>query len=150
MLKPESVRSELNRMVSDGRLAMRHLSRKYRVAGNNVRRLAVKGFWKLWKNSCRDVLVDKGFTHAAAIAYYALVSMFPLLLLFIVIIGFLLKEDAADKIVGLAWPYLPASSLQLVRDNVTAVLQRRESISVMSFLALLWSASLMLGALTHT
>jgi membrane protein len=93
--------------------------------------------------------VDKGFTHAAAIAYYAIVSIFPLLLLFIVIVGFLLKEDAADKIVGLAWPYLPASSLQLVRDNVTAVLQRRESISVMSFLGLLWSASLMFDAINE-
>jgi membrane protein len=119
------------------------------VASKTVRRLGIKGFWKLWKNSCRDVLVDKGFTHAAAIAYYAVVSMFPLLLLFIVIIGFLLKEDAADKIVGLAWPYLPAGSLELVRDNVTAVLQKRESISVMSFLGLLWSASLMFDAINE-
>ncbi len=93
--------------------------------------------------------MDKGFTHAAAIAYYAIVSMFPLLLLLIVIVGFLLKEDAADKIVGLAWPYLPAGSLQLVRDNVTAVLQSRESISVMSFVGLLWSASLMFDAINE-
>lgn len=111
--------------------------------------LAVKGFWKLWKNSFRDVLVDKGFTHAAAIAYYAIVSMFPLLLLLIAIIGFLLKEDAADKIVGLAWPYLPPGSLQLVRDNVTAVLQSRDSISVLSFIGLLWSASLMFDAINE-
>jgi membrane protein len=128
---------------------MRHLSKNYRVASKTVRRLAVKGFWKLWKNSCRDVLVDKGFTHAAAIAYYAIVSMFPLLLLLIVIIGFLLKEDAADKIVGLAWPYLPAGSLQLVRDNVTAVLQSRDSISVLSFVGLVWSASLMFDAINE-
>ncbi len=102
---------------------------EYRVASRTASRLGDKEFWKLWKNSFRDVLVDKGFTHAAAIAYYAIVSMFPLLLLLIVIIGSLLKEDAADRIVGLAWPYLPAGSLQLVRDNVTAVLQSRESIS---------------------
>jgi membrane protein len=131
------------------RLAMKLSSRKDRVASRTVRRLAVKEFWKLWTTSCRDVLVDKGFTHAAAIAYYAIVSMFPLLLLLIVIVGFLLKEDAADKIVGLAWPYLPASSLQLVRDNVTAVLQSRESISVMSFVGLLWSASLMFDAINE-
>ena len=53
--------------------------------------------------------MDKGFTHASAIAYYAIVSMFPLLLLLIVNPSrFLLKEDAADKIVGLgvATPFL--------------------------------------------
>jgi membrane protein len=119
------------------------------VASRTASSLAARNIWKLWKNSFRDVLVDKGFTHAAAIAYYAIVSMFPLLLLLIVIIGSLLKEDAADKIVGLAWPYLPGSSLQLVRDNVAAVLQSRESISVLSFIGLLWSASLMFDAINE-
>lgn len=119
------------------------------LVASNRKRLAAAGFWRLWKKSCRDVLVDKGFTHAAAIAYYAIVSIFPLLLLLIAIIGFLLKEDATEKIVGLAWPYLPAGSLQLVRDNVTAVLQSRDSISVLSFVGLLWSASLMFDAINE-
>src|SRR5882672_4022604 len=91
--------------------------------------LALKDFWMLWRKSCRDVLVDKGFTHAAAIAYYAIVSMFPLLLLLIGIIGFLLKEDSAEKIIALAWTYLPAGSLQLIRSNITAVMRGRDSIS---------------------
>jgi membrane protein len=119
------------------------------VASQTARSLAARNVGQLWKNSFRDVLVDKGFTHAAAIAYYAIVSMFPLLLLLIAIIGFLLKEDAADKIVGLAWPYLPAGSLQLVRDNVAAVLRSRDSISVLSFIGLLWSASLMFDAINE-
>src|SRR5688572_27384425 len=125
------------RTLSNGGWAMRHLWRNYRMASKTGRSLGLNGFWKLWRNSFRDVLVDKGFTHAAAIAYYAIVSMFPLLLLLIAIIGFFLKEDAADKIVGLAWPYLPPGSLQLVRDNVTAVIQSRDSISVLSFVGLL-------------
>ena len=119
------------------------------MASQTASSWATRNVWQLWKNSFRDVLVDKGFTHAAAIAYYAIVSMFPLLLLLIAIIGFLLKEDAADKIVGLAWPYLPAGSLQLVRDNVAAVLQSRDSISVLSFIGLLWSASLMFDAINE-
>lgn len=103
----------------------------------------------LWKKSCRDVVIDKGFTHAAAIAYYAIVSVFPLLLLLIGIVGFLLKEDSAEKIVGLTWPYLPAGSLQLVRENITAVIQSRDSISVLSFIGLMWSASLMFDAINE-
>ena len=153
--EPQTSRSNLKvslgmiRRLSNGRLAMKHLSRNHQVASNTGRSLGLKGLWKLWKNSFRDVLVDKGFTHAAAIAYYAIVSMFPLLLLLIVIVGFLLKEDAGDKIVGLAWPYLPAGSLQLIRENVAAVLQRRDSISVLSFVGLLWSASLMFDAINE-
>src|SRR5262245_47688361 len=85
--EPRASRSNLKvslgmiRRRSNGRLAMKHLSRNHQVASKTGRRLGLKGLWKLWKNSFRDVLVDKGFTHAAAIAYYAIVSMFPLLLL---------------------------------------------------------------------
>ena len=40
--------------------------------------MAPKEFLSLCKRASRDVLVDKGFTNAAAIAYYAIVSLFPL------------------------------------------------------------------------
>lgn len=112
-------------------------------------RLGLHDFWILWKKSCRDVLLDKGFTHAAAIAYYAIVSAFPLLLLLIGIVGFLLKENSAEKIVGLAWPYLPAASLQLLRENISAIIHSRDSISVLSLIGLLWSSSLMFDAINE-
>ena len=75
--------------------------------------------------------------------------MFPLLLLFIGIVGFLLKENSAEKIVGLTWRYLPAGSLQLVRENITAVMQSRDSISILSLIGLVWSASLMFDAINE-
>jgi hypothetical protein len=53
--------------------------------------VALKELLTLCKRASRDVLVDKGFTNAAAIAYYAIVSLFPLPFFFSVV-GFLLKD----------------------------------------------------------
>lgn len=111
--------------------------------------VALKEFLTLCKRATRDVLVDKGFTNAAAIAYYAIVSLFPLLLLLISIVGFLLKDDSAEKIVGLAWLYLPPRSLEFIRENIHAIIQSRDSLSVLSAIGLLWSASLMFDAINE-
>jgi membrane protein len=111
--------------------------------------MALKEFLTLCKRASRDVLVDKGFTNAAAIAYYAIVSLFPLLLLLISIVGFLLQGDSAEKIVGLAWLYLPQRSLDFIRENIHSIIQRRESLTILSSIGLLWSASLMFDAINE-
>jgi membrane protein len=108
-----------------------------------------KQFLNLCKWASRDVLVDKGFTNAAAIAYYAIISMFPLLLLLIGIVGFLLKDESAERIVDLAWLYLPPRSLELIRENIHSIIQSRDSLSVLSAIGLLWSASLMFDAINE-
>ena len=111
--------------------------------------MAPKEFLSLCKKASRDVLVDKGFTNAAAIAYYAIVSLFPLLLLLISIVGFLLQDDSAEKIVGLAWLYLPPRSLEFIRENIHSIIQSRDSLTVLSAIGLLWSASLMFDAINE-
>ena len=111
--------------------------------------MALKEFLTLCKRASRDVLVDKGFTNAAAIAYYAIVSLFPLLLLLISIVGFLLQDDSAEKIVGLAWLYLPPRSLEFIRENIHAIIQSRDSLTALSAIGLLWSASLMFDAINE-
>lgn len=111
--------------------------------------MSLKEFLNLCKWALRDVLVDKGFTNAAAIAYYAIVSIFPLFLLLIGIVGLLLKDDSAESIIGLAWLYLPPRSLQFVRDNIHSIIQNRGSLSVLSAIGLLWSASLMFDAINE-
>jgi len=50
------------------RLTQKKMPKNYRVAIKMGNSLAVADFWMLWKKSCRDVVMDKGFTHAAAIA----------------------------------------------------------------------------------
>ena len=53
---------------------------------------------------------SEGLTHAASIAYYALLSLFPFLLLVLSILG-TLTADAADRdaVVRFVFRYFPAS-----------------------------------------
>jgi membrane protein len=94
-------------------------------------------------------MADKGFTHAAAIAYYAILSLFPLILLFISAAGFVLKGDFQQQVLALASRYLPGGSLGFVRDNITAVIQSRGSLTVLGVVGLIWSASLMFDAINE-
>jgi len=125
------------------------MARPIPEVSRTVPNLAVGKFFRLCKRSFVDMLVDKGFTHAAAIAYYAFVSLFPLLLLLISVVGFLLRKDSAERVVALAWPYVPAGSLDLIRENIFAVVARRDSLSVLSAIGLIWSASLMFDAINE-
>ena len=111
--------------------------------------MSSKEFVTLCKKASRDVFVDKGFTNAAAIAYYALVSIFPLLLLLISTIGFLVNDKSAERIVGFAWMYLPPRSLDFIRQNIHSIIQKRDSLSVLSVIGLVWSASLMFDAINE-
>jgi membrane protein len=101
------------------------------------------------KRSLVDVLADKGFTHAAAIAYYAVVSLFPLFLLLISAVGFFLKGDFQQQVLALGSQYLPDSSLKFVRENIIAVVESRDSLTLFGLLGLVWSASLMFDAINE-
>src|SRR5262245_65863148 len=90
----------------------------------------LRGVGHVTKRSLADVLADKGFTHAAAIAYYGVVSLFPLFLLLISAVGFFLKGDFQQQVLALGSQYLPASSLNFVRENIIAVVERRTSLNV--------------------
>ena len=109
----------------------------------------LRGFGYVTKRSLADVLADKGFTHAAAIAYYAVVSLFPLFLLLISAVGFFLKGDFQQQVLALGSQYLPDSSLKFVRENIIAVVESRDSLTVFGLLGLVWSASLMFDAINE-
>jgi membrane protein len=94
-------------------------------------------------------MVDKGFTHAAAIAYYAIVSLFPLLLLIISAAGFILKGDFQQQVLSLGSRYLPGNSLGFVRENISAVIDSRGSLTILGVVGLVWSASLMFDAINE-
>jgi YihY family inner membrane protein len=63
----------------------------------------------------RKYLEDRGSSLAALIAYYAFFSVFPLLLVFVSVLGFLLEDDPAlrDDIVDSALAQLPIVGAQL-------------------------------------
>ena len=99
------------------------------------------GWLSLLRATGREFEKDNGFTMAAAIAYYALFSFFPVVLLMITVSSFFFTSATAEKEV-IAWTerYIPASG-DLVRANIGQILRVRGTVSIAALLGLLWSAS---------
>ncbi len=92
---------------------------------------------------------DDGTHMAASVAYYALFSMFPLLLGLIALLSlFLESQDVQSRLTDFTTDYLPGSE-DLIDQNVDAVLRLRGAIGVVAFLGLLWSGSAIFGSVTR-
>jgi membrane protein len=78
---------------------------------------------------------------AASIAYYAVFSLFPLLLSLVATAGFVLESEQAHQLVlSVAADALPAAKA-LVEENIQTVLERRGTVSLVGLIGLLWSAT---------
>lgn len=83
-----------------------------------------------------------GTVSAAALAYYALFSLFPLLLFLVAILSIILanSEEAYYQAISFIRNALPVS-VDLIEDNMLEVLEQRGRIGVISAVGLLWAAS---------
>jgi len=87
-------------------------------------------------------------THAAAIAYYALLSLFPFLLLVISLLGSI-AADEEDRLAVLTFVfrYFP-TQLDFVSRQLDAFTQTRVPVGVAGSLALIWASLGVFGAIT--
>lgn len=78
---------------------------------------------------------------AAGVAFYAIFSLFPLLLAIIAIGSYFVEPDEAFQVVtGLVGDYFPTST-QLIDQNLRQVFDRRGGFGIAGLLALVWAAS---------
>jgi membrane protein len=107
---------------------------------------------RLWGQAAWRALVGlvsrNDLTHAASIAYYALLSLFPFLLLIISILG-VIAADEADRadVLGFLFRYFP-TRLDFMTDQLDAFRAERLSIGVAGGLALVWASLGFFGAVT--
>jgi membrane protein len=84
---------------------------------------------------------DDGAVMARSIAYYALFSLFPLLLVLIAFSTSVLPvEEAKQTVLDFVARYLPAA-MGMVEENFDQVIQARGTVGIIALLSLLWSAS---------
>lgn len=96
----------------------------------------------------RDLFEDSGPQWAAAIAYYSLLSTFPLLLAIVSIAAFFVEpQTAVDKATQLLGGFLPQGT-DLIQQIVNDAIQARGSVSILSIGSLLWSGSRVFGVIT--
>ena len=93
---------------------------------------------------------DDDATHmAAGVAYYALFSLFPLLLGLIAVLSlFLEPQEIQSRLTDFSSDYLPASD-ELIDSNLEAVLKVRGALGVFAVVGLLWSGSAIFGAVSR-
>jgi len=86
-------------------------------------------------------------THmAAGVAYYAILSIFPLLLGLIAIFGFFLSSvDLQSQLLNFVGNNLPGAN-DILRQNISSVIKLRGILSVLSIIGLLWSGSTVFSA----
>ena len=98
----------------------------------------------------RKGLKDQAHDMAAAVAYYAFFSIFPLLLGIIAVAGYFLDSASLqEQLHDLLTNALPGSG-ELVRSNLQAVIEARGALGAIGLLGLLWSASSAFGAITRS
>lgn len=88
------------------------------------------------------VAID-GTQRAAAFAYYAFFSLFPLLLLFVSVGSlFFERQVAIDQVIGYAESYVPLAPemKREVFDTIAGIVSARKQVGTVAFLALVWGA----------
>jgi membrane protein len=100
-------------------------------------------------NSALNSFVNvRGSQAAAALAYYAFFSLFPLLLVLVAVGSLILVNNPLQHILDLITNVLPLPQ-SLIESNIQRVLQLRGSVGVIGLITLIWSASGGLAALVN-
>jgi membrane protein len=82
-----------------------------------------------------------GSRQAAALAYYAIFSVFPLALLLAVVISKILGPTAAqEQVVNALSIFLPGDASQVLQTNVSQALDQGGSFTLVAIAGLIWSA----------
>ena len=114
------------------------------------RRIMANPVVSLLYRTVKEMSADDATHMAAGLAYYAVLSLFPLSVGLISLLGLLLDKDALEgEVFSFFETYLPVSK-ELLSANIDAAGNIHGFLGVVSFFGLFWSASLMFGAITRS
>src|SRR5919199_1517513 len=97
--------------------------------------------FRVLESTVRGFIKDRVTSYAAAMVYYGLFSLFPLLLLFMSLAGLALQsnEAARDQIMGVVVGLLPQGQEQL-KQVIAGVIDAKGIAAGVGIFALLWGA----------
>ncbi len=104
---------------------------------------------RLAYRTARELSNDDATHMAAGVAYYAVLSVFPLLLGLVALFSlFLDSQTVRDRLFEFVRTYLPAS-VDLLERNIENVARLRGILGLASILGFFWSASAVFGAIAR-
>lgn len=101
-------------------------------------------------SAAREALMPDSAITAAAIAYFALFSLFPLILLSISIASFNLGLLMDQQLIVQKLEFIAPALGQLLGQNIDEIIQARGPVTSLAFIGLIWSASTIFYTLTQT
>jgi membrane protein len=106
------------------------------------------------RTSLREFFQLRAMESGASIAFYALFSLFPLLILMVSLLGFILEqEEVHNEVLTFMEEWIPFSQeqiLSLVEQNLHGVISQRGPASLLAVLGLFWSGSSVFVALVRS
>jgi membrane protein len=85
---------------------------------------------------------------AAGVAYYAIISVFPLLLGLIAVFGFFLPSvNLQSQLLTFVGNNIPGAT-NVLKDNIAGIIRLRGVFSILSVVILFWGASALFGAIS--
>jgi len=104
--------------------------------------LWLRHFGNALKNAYRDVLKNHTMAFAAALSYYFVLSLFPLLIALAAVVGYLPIPDLFNHILDVMSRVVPPQSMGLVRKIVASVISpSKGKLLTVGLIGTLWSAS---------
>ena len=108
------------------------------------------GWSGMLAQAVREALTPNSAITAAAIAYFALFSLFPLALLSISIASFSLGSSMDQRLIIQKLEFIAPALGQLLGQNIDEIIQARGPVSSLAVVGLIWSASTIFYTLTQT
>ena len=105
---------------------------------------------KLLVRTILEMSADDATHMAAGISYYALFSIFPLLLFLVATLGFFMETgEVRDQVLEAFSGYFPGSE-NIIEQNLNAVLGVSGALGLFGVLGLLWSGSAIFGGVSRS
>ena len=108
------------------------------------------GWLGMLAGAAKEALKPDSMIKAAAIAYFATFSLFPLILLSIAIASFSLGSLMDQHIIVQRLEFIAPALGQLSGKNIDDIIQARGPVTIVALIGLIWSASTIFYTLTVT
>lgn len=108
------------------------------------------GWLGVLANAVKETLMPDTAIMASAIAYIALFSLFPLILLSIAIASFSFGSSMDQHIIIQQLEFVAPALGQLLGKNIDEIIRARGHVTSFAVIGLIWSASTIFYTLTHT
>ena len=97
----------------------------------------------------KNFSLSRGAEAAASLSYYAIFSLFPLLLVMVSVAGFLINSEQAYQAVLDAIGSILPSAVDLIERNMQVILRQRGTIGIIGLVGAIWSASAFFNTLVR-